>query len=103
MSLTPEEINKIAKILSVGKSYLNAQISSLGTDLTAQDETDIRAELTRWTTAGAKFTKIQPNPQNKGAEVNPELVKNDIRQNLRVLLDLETVGYYGIGTLEIGL
>lgn len=106
MALTTEEINKIAKILNLPKSYINAQIDVLGDDLTAQDETDIRAELTRWDGgAGADFVRIHPKEKNFGAEIDPDDTKADIRRNIAILLGLETSAYssYGMGTLEIGL
>jgi hypothetical protein len=106
MALTATEINKIARILGTTKRYLNAHIENLGDDLTAQDETDIRAEITRWDAgAGVDFTYVHPNVKNFGAEIDAEDVKRDIRRNIAVLLDFDVSAYYssGVGTVQIGL
>lgn len=104
MTLTDEEINKIAKILGITKRYLNAHLTSLGTDLTAQDETDIRAEIVKWEAldeAGTGVVKIHPTESNFGAETMQGSSKDEIARNIAIFLDFEINAYPGIGTIQI--
>lgn len=103
MALTEAEKLTIARILRVTPTYLGAQITSLGATLTAEVETAIRAELSRWETAGIDFVKVHPKEKNFGAEINPALEQQDIRVNLAVLFEMPVAVYtVGMGTLQIG-
>jgi hypothetical protein len=104
MALTEAQINKIAKILGVTKRTINAQISALGADLTAQDETDIAAELARWDAgAGTNYVSFAPTESNRGFTKKASSEQSDIRRNLRILLDFDAPPYSsGIGTIKIG-
>ena len=102
MALTDAQKLSIARILGITPSVLDAQIATLSLD--AATETAVVAEITRWDTSGAKFTKLHPKESNKGAETFPEAVKNDIRKNLSLLLEFYTASYSsGMGTLRIGV
>jgi hypothetical protein len=102
MALTAAQINKIARIVGVQKSYLNAHITSLGSDLTAQDETDIAVEVARWDAgAGTDFVSFTPTESNKGFNKKASVPQNDIIRNLAILLQLDYVSVSSIGTIEI--
>jgi hypothetical protein len=106
MALTAAQINQIAIILGVGKSVINAQITSLGTDFTAQDETDVETELAAWTAAkaaGGALVKIHPMESNYGAETLQGTDYDEIKTNIAVLLQFENLSVSGMGTLSIGL
>jgi hypothetical protein len=104
MALTAAQINQIAIILGVGKSVINAQITSLGTDFTAQDETDIIAQIALWD-AGATtpFVKVHPMESNFGAETEVGSDQNSIIRAISTLLQFENVYSGSIGTIQIGL
>ena len=86
MALTTPQKLSIARILGLTPAYFDAHLSTL--TVSADLETAIVAELTRWTSFGSKFTKIHPMANNYGVEIDPEKAKRDIRDNLRMLLEM---------------
>ena len=90
MAFTESEKLKIAKILNTNFVTVNDQLTNLGTDyITAAVETAVRAEITRWDAgAGSDFVSVEPNTANYGARIDPDLEKQDIRQNIANLLYL---------------
>lgn len=86
MALTESQQLTVAQIVQVPVTQVEYQISLLGdTYATADWETAVEAQLTRWTTAGVDFVSIEPKEKNFGAKINPENEKNDIRSNLAIL------------------
>lgn len=103
MAFTDEQELSIVKILGTTPSLLDAHLTSLGTSLTTAIETAVIAELDRWDTSGAKFTKIHPRERNYGVETFPEAVKVDIKANIARLLEWPySYASIGMGTLQIG-
>jgi hypothetical protein len=102
MALSPDEVLSIATILSKDDSLINAQITVLGADMTAERLEAIRAQLTRWTALGGKFVRIVAKESNKGVETNSNDAKDDIREALAILLRLPMYSTAGIGTMQIG-
>lgn len=87
MAFTSAQKNKICKILRIELPILENQLSLETEDITAQTETDVIAELTRWDAgAGTSFVKVHPCERNYGVETNSEKEKDDIRQNIATLL-----------------
>ena len=87
MALSEANQLKVCQILQITPSVLEYQLTILATDFTSTVQTAIEAELTRWTTLGAKFVAIEPNTANYGAKIDPTLAKNDIRKNIAILLE----------------
>lgn len=87
MALSEANKLKICQILQVVSTVLDDQLTWMGSNFTSTVQTAIEAELTRWTTLGAKFVAIEPNTANYGAKIDPTLAKNDIRKNIAILLD----------------
>jgi hypothetical protein len=86
--LTESQRISIVKILeNVTMLDISEQDAWLGsTYLTTAVKAAIDAEITRWNTAGSKFTSIKPLSENKGASIDPEREKDDIRGNIAKLL-----------------
>lgn len=106
MAFTATEKISIKKILGITLGLLNAQLTSLGADLTAETETDVRNELDRWDDgASTNFVRIHPKEANFGAEIDPGDVKADIKRNIAILLEFASVAssYSNMGTIQIGL
>lgn len=100
---TDTQILGIVKILGTTPSLLDAHITSLGVSLTTAIETAVIAELDRWDTSGAKFTKIHPRERNYGVETFPEAIKADIKANIARLLEWPyAYQTMSMGTLQIG-
>ncbi len=98
MAFTEDEKLNIAQILGVTYIDVNDQIFNLGTAyITAAVEAQVRAQLTRWTTAGANFVRVHPRERNYGVEINSENEKEDIRRNIATLLYLTETVYGGSG------
>lgn len=85
-SLTEAQSNIVAKILQKTPDSVTDQIEWLGAKFTSQVETDIEAELTRWDTYGDDFEHIHFFAENYGYEEAAESRKNDIRNNIAVIL-----------------
>ncbi len=100
MALSESEKLKIAKITSVNFHTITDQIRYLGTNITGEVETEVRAELSKWDEFGGEYTRIHPMPANFGAEIDPEKIKSDIRRNLNVLLYLPLSVYAVSGRLS---
>ena len=106
MAFTAAEKVDICIILGVSPSLLDAQIVNLGSSLTTDVETAVRANITRWNAgAGTKNVRIFPKESNMGVETDPMADKTDIRRNIGVLLEMMsyvTVSN-GMGTYEVGI
>ena len=103
MAFTDTQKLSIVRILGTTPSLLDAHILSLGASLTSAIETEIIAELDRWDTYGAKFTKIHPRERNYGVETFPEAIRNDIKANIARLLEWPySYMTATMGTLQIG-
>jgi hypothetical protein len=90
---------EIVKIIGVTPRYLADHLAVLGSSLTPDAEAAIYEELTKWTTVGGKFTKIHPTAANYGVEIDPEKAKNNIRNNLLMLLDMPQMLSTSMGTI----
>jgi len=87
MAFTESEKLDIAEVLDVDYIEVNDQIFNLGTAyITAAVETKVRAQLTRWATAGYSYVNIHPKEANKGAEIRANAPKDAIRRNIANLL-----------------
>ena len=104
MAFTETELLSIVRIVGISPSLLDAQIVSLGADLTVDVESAVRDEITRWEDAGGKFVKIHPKESNFGVETDAGDAKADIRRNIAILLGLMDylAVYKTMGTLQIG-
>lgn len=103
MAFTETQELSIVKILGTTPSLLDAHLTSLGATLTTAIETEVIAEIDRWNTSGAKFTKIHPKERNYGVETFPEAVKTDIKANIARLLEWPySYATATMGTLQIG-
>lgn len=92
----------ISKILGITADYLEDHLGYRSEAITDEVVTQVTAELTRWTTYGAKFTKIHPRERNYGVETYPEALRNDIRANIANLLFLTEYVNIGAGRLLRG-
>lgn len=95
MAFTETELNSIVKITGVSRITLDSVLDNYAVYLTAEVYTDVRAELTRWDTYGAKFVRLNPTESNFGVETNSNDAKSDIRKNIATLLFLTDVYGYG--------
>lgn len=103
MAFTADEKLIISEILGIYPPVLDAQITLLGADLTANVITAVQTQLTRWTTAGVNFVRIEPKERNFGARIDPLLDQADIRRKISLLLQFPQPEYsMGMGTLQIG-
>lgn len=94
MALTEAEKLDVSMILGVTYVDVNDKITNLGaTYITAEVETKIREELTRWETAGIDFVSVEPKEANFGARISPGLAKADIRSRLASLLYFNTLAF----------
>ena len=89
MALSASQQLTVCKILGITPSVLEYQLTLLDSDFDSDRQTAVETEITRWTTAGAKFTKIHPREKNFGAEINPGDEKQDIRKNIALLLEMD--------------
>jgi hypothetical protein len=79
MAFTSAQKNKICMILGIKLPILEYQMQIETTYITAQTETDVIAQLTRWDAgAGSSFVKVHPRERNYGVETNSEKEKDDI-------------------------
>ena len=86
MAFTESQKLKIGRILGVEQPTLEYYLTLNSNSITATVETDVATELTRWTTAGAKFVKIEPKESNKGVRLDSNSEQADIRRNIAVML-----------------
>ena len=93
MAFTEAEKNQISKILGILPIQLNAWLTFNAVNITAQVETDVRTELTRWTTYGAKFVRLTSTESNYGVNTDSDEVKSDIKKNIAILLGLDPSQY----------
>lgn len=100
MALEEADRLKICEILSITPLALDAQIIYLGPRLTAAIETAIAAKLTRWVTAGAKFSDITPTNSNNGFRKMADTEKVAIRNAIAGWLELTDVTSFS-DTFEI--
>ena len=83
MALTEANLNRLVDILEVTRRDLELQITFLGSEFTAQVQTDVEAKITEWDAGvGSDFINIHPNTENFGAEKNAERAKDQIRKFL---------------------
>ena len=95
MAFTEAEKNQISTILGVIPIELTAWLNFNAPNITAQVETDVRTQLTRWTTAGVDFVTILKTESNYGVQLDAEDTKDDIRKNIALLLGLDSSAYLG--------
>lgn len=78
---------KICTILGVDIIQLDTQLAAYSDYIDSETETAIAAEIARWDAgAGTDFVSLEPKESNKGVRTSASLEKDDIRQNLAVLL-----------------
>ena len=97
MALTFAQRLDICKILQVEMPVLEYALTFNAEYITSETETEVLAEVTRWTTAGANFVKVHPRERNYGVEINSENEKEDIRRNIATLLLMTETVYGGSG------
>jgi len=95
MAFTESELNSIVTVLQIRRPTLDYALSVNASYITAEVETDVRAELTRWETAGAEFIKFTPTESNRGFNLNAGDEKADIRRNIALLLGIDANAYGG--------
>ena len=106
MAFSPAQKETLVGILGgdATTDLLTAHLTNLGAGLTAEKQTYIEAQITRWTTAGFAFIRIEPKESNFGARVDSDAEKNDIRGNIaRSLAWPYNVGSASYGTLQLGV
>ena len=88
MSLTADQQISVCKILSIQPYVLTAQLAWLGSRLTSAMETSIIADIASWDGGvGNDFTDIHPNDKNFGASIKADRARNNLRQQIAVLLE----------------
>lgn len=97
MAFTTTQKLNICKILRVEMPILEYALLFNVAYIDSTAETQVAAELTRWTTAGVNFVNIHPKDRNYGVEIRHEAEKADIRRNIATLL-LMTDTVYGGGS-----
>lgn len=104
MAFTDAEKNQLVTILGIPLPDLNYQLGYYSLYITAQTETDVRAQITRWQTVGIDFVSIEPMDRNFGARINPGDAKSDVRQNIAILLGFNPadIGVSGQTTIVRG-
>jgi len=104
MAFSPTEKLSISKIVGITPTLLDAHLTSLGASLTADVETEVRAEIARWTTGGSgnDFVSFTPTESNKGFNLRSGSAKSDIKKNICLMLEIFGSGECGIGTIEVG-
>lgn len=90
MAFEASEKRSISKILGANAIELDAHLAYHASRIDEGVETDVRAEIERWNSGiGTKFVTVEPNTKNFGAKIDPEAAKQDIRQNIKVLLCMD--------------
>lgn len=97
MAFTESELNNLVVILQIQRWTLDALLTANATYITSEVETDVRAELTRWTTAGVEFVKFTPTESNRGFNLNSDDEKANIRQNIAMLLGIDLTAFSSAG------
>lgn len=91
MALTAAQINDIAVAIGMTPTLLNAHITSLGATLTADIETKVLAQLTRYS-SGTVVRDIWFTPTESNEGLNTNRITNadntDPRNNIRLLLEI---------------
>lgn len=106
MALSASDKLTISQILGVTPSYLDAQLTNLGSSLTSDVITALQTEIARWNGGiGTKTTRLVAKESNKGVETDPYAARASVRQNVAILLEMGD--YYavstGAGTIEISV
>lgn len=89
MAFTESEKNSLVVVLGVTRPVLDQILMENAAYITAEVETDVRAELAKWNTAGSDYTKFTPTESNRGFNLNSGDAKNDIRRAIALLLGLD--------------
>lgn len=98
-SLTEAQRNKVAKILKQTPESILTQVTYMADLFTSAVQTDVEAEITRWEAgASTKFVRVHPRERNRGVEINPGDEKQDIKDNLALLLNREDWASSGSGS-----
>lgn len=94
MAFTESELNKLVMVLQIQRVQLDYVLRANESLITAEVETDVRAQLVKWDAASADYTRFTPTESNRGFNLNAGDAKNDIRQNIALLLgmDLNALG-----------
>lgn len=85
-TFSESQITDLCEILEINSDYLSQHLAYVAPLVTESDKTKILAKVTEWTTAGAKFTAIEPNVRNFGAKINPNNQKEQIRSQIASLI-----------------
>ena len=95
MAFTEAEKLSICKILGINSIALDAKLDYYSAYITAEVETAVRTELTRWTTGGIgdDFVSIRPMTTNRGVLLDAENAKRDVRQNIARMLFFDDSEY----------
>jgi hypothetical protein len=89
MAFTEAERNQISKALKIIPIELQNWINFHSANITVQVETDVRTELSRWTVSGGKFVRLSATESNKGVNTDSGDTKDDIRENIAILLGMD--------------
>jgi len=103
-TLTAAEKQKIAKMFGSTPTLVTAWITKLGATVTADLETDIRAELVRWDAGtGTGSVWFTPTESNEGFNMSASATGGNPAKNIAVLLEWPyPVGPLVMGSLAIG-
>lgn len=106
MPFTPQQNQKIVKIVGITPTLLAACITRLGADLTSDIETDVIAEIAAWD-AGAKDadSSFTPTESNQGFNLKSQAATRRIARNIRLLLEIPLeycANLSGAGSIQIG-
>jgi hypothetical protein len=100
---TPAEKHTIAQMFRSTVTILDAHITSLGATHDEDARTAIRAQLTRWTTAGYSFVDIEPKERNFGARIRARDERQDIIASVAASLEWPYAATAAsMGTVQIG-
>lgn len=92
MAFTADEILSISEILETTPDRVNSQLTYLGTRVTADVETRVRAKITAYGPASGKFAKFKAKESNQGFELDPSDAKRSIRKAIAGWLEFEDLG-----------
>lgn len=103
-TLTAAEKQKLAKIFGTTPTLVSYWVTALGSTVTAELETDIRAELVRWDAGtGTGLVWFTPTESNEGFNMSATVTGGNPIWNLARLLEWPyPVGPQAAGSMQIG-
>lgn len=104
MAFTATEKQTLAKILRSTPTLVAAWITKLGATVTADLETDVRAEMDRWEAgAGTGNVWFTPTESNEGFNMSAPATGGNPANNIALLLEWPyPIGAASMGSMAIG-